>query len=142
MNTDHRVSECWAAHPCPRLRLHGNRKPHLASEHVVHLRHVVQQLVRAHAEKAHNLDVDQGPEAGGGTHSGTNEAGLGYGGIPNALRPEFLDEALCHTERTAEMIDEPLVGPARCASDVLAHHDHARVFAHHRSYGLVHSLDK
>ena len=127
--------------PGARLGLHGDREPHLASEHVVHLRHVVQKLVGAHAEKAHDLDVDQGPEAGcGRAHSGTDEAGLGYGGIPDALGAELLDEALGHPERAAEVIDESLVGPARRAGDVLAHHDHARVLAHHRADGLVNGL--
>ena len=94
----------------------------LAAEHVVYLRRVVGDLVRAHAVEPHVHQVHDRAKSGSrSAHPRADEPRLRYGRIADALRAEPADQPLGQPHRAAPGV--LFAGPSCPAGDVLPHHD-------------------
>jgi hypothetical protein len=100
-------------------RAQHHRHAALATEHEARLGGLVHEGVHRQRDEVHEHDLDHRAQARQRrAHCGGDDARLGDRGVEHALRPELVEQAARGLERAAGR------------TDVLAHHDHARVGGH------------
>jgi hypothetical protein len=108
------------------------------AEHVAQLSALVEDLVHAAPEKVDKHEIGDRPQTGRRRPDRRpDKPRFRDRRVENAVAPEFLDQSLRHSHRTAPGILIDQVIDIRAARDVLAHQDDRRVFAHRDPQRLV-----